>query len=310
MRDSITLSVYYGAELDLGELRRRRTVAVRPRRRTSSSTSSGRGRGVRSRSRSRTSPTAGLAHGGGADAAARGRARAGRCGVEDLLNTLAGLVLLAGHGARARRRDRRRPAHGWRSSSTASLDPLERAVTTSRIAVRLRGPDVRDRPRDRVRDRPGGRLEADGDVPCRGRAADRNRSRARADRRARPTVSRLDDRFSRREPADRGRCAEPIARGRRDGRGERQRRGRDRRRCLRAAGARSRRTLLSPLLSVVPGSSSPGRSHVRRASTRTIRTGSARSHAHAERRAAFAPAVRLSPQIEVARSGVDAQREI
>ena len=67
------------------------------------------------------------------------------------------------------------------------VQPLARgdAHRQCRQAIRVRGTNVRRRPRRRVRDRTGDRVEAPGDVPHRRGAAHRDGPRARPGRRAR-----------------------------------------------------------------------------------------------------------------------------
>ena len=273
MRDSITLTVHYDTPLDLsgsmviglsqsGQTPDVVEYLVRARR-------SGRLHGrdhERPRLRPRRLPPR-----------RRSRSSAGPelavAATKTYVNTLGALALLAGHiagrGAAI--------ADGIRGAAqllAESLPAFERGDALARAPVRLHRPHVRDRARHRVRDGAGDRAEAARDLPDRGRAADRDRPRARAGRRARSALPRLGDRLARRDAchgAGGGRCASTRW-ARRSSRAARPR-----------PRSRSARTgcpvpptepaLLSPLLSVVPGQLFAWRSPAPAASTRTRRTG-------------------------------------
>ena len=199
MRDSITLTVHYDTPLDLsgstviGLSQSGQTpdvveyVVARPAQRRVHGRDHERPR-LRPRGRGR------------GDDPARGRAGARRRRDEDLRQH-----------ARARSRCSRAtsPAAGpadRRTGSAAPRRPCSRLAARvrggdalARAPVRLHRPDVRDRARDRVRDGAGDRAEAARDLPGRGRAADRDRSRARPGRRARPALPRLGDRLAGRD---------------------------------------------------------------------------------------------------------------
>ena len=234
LRDSISLSVYYGAEIDLrgscivalsqsGEtpdvlayVERARargalTIAITNDPESALGEAAERccrsrpGRSARSRRRRRTRPRSRRSRSSPAHAAGRGPAD-------------------------RRRHPRRRGAARRRAAGARA------AAGRGRGRLRVRRPDVRDRPRPRVRDRARDLAEAARDVPRRGRAADGHRPRARPGRRARRPLPGLDDRLRRREPAcrARGRCAR--SRRRRDAGRERAGGPPDRRRRLLGAG--------------------------------------------------------------------------
>ena len=183
LRDSITLSVYYGAELDLGG-----SVVV-------ALSQSGRTPDVVDyveRARARGALTIALTNDPSAELAAAAEltlplaagAERAVAATKTYLNQLAGLVLLAGHvagrGAEV--------ADGLRAVADmidGILDPLARATAEVALPFAWVGTDVRHRPWHRVRNRQGGRPQADRDVPRGSRAADGNGSRARAGRSAR-----------------------------------------------------------------------------------------------------------------------------
>ena len=114
------------------------------------------------------------------------------------VNTLGALALLAGHIAG-------RGAEIEAGIRGAAADPVGLAARVrggdalARPPVRLHRPHVRDRARHRVRDGAGDRAEAARDLPDRGRAADRDRPRARSGRRARSALPGLGDRLGRRD---------------------------------------------------------------------------------------------------------------
>ena len=272
LRDSITLTVYYEADLDMSGSTVIAPLAVGAdaRRRSSTSTRARDARSLHGRGHER--PGLGARAGGRGGAPARRGAGARGRGDED--------VHEPGRRARAPRRARggrgpalrRRAPRGDRPARGA--DPGARAVgRAARAAVRVRRPDVRDRPRHRVRDGARDRAEAARDLPRRGRAADRDRARARSGRRARPALPGLGDRLARRDAAGRGRGRRRAIRAAGATlRRERDRRRRDRRRRLRRSRSRRRRCRCSRRSSRSSrASSSPGRSPARRASTPTCR---------------------------------------
>ena len=167
-------------------------------------------------------------------------------------NQVAALGLLAAHAAGAGPSVRRRAARGRRDDAAFSR-ALEARIAQRRQAVRVRGPDVRRRPRRRVRDCARDRAQAPRDVPHRRGAADRDRPRARPGRRARPALPRLGDRLRRRDAAGRGRGGRARARGGRDviASGSAAESIPERSTCSRVR--RTTSPLLAPLLSVVPG---------------------------------------------------------
>ena len=252
LRDSISLSVYYGAEIDLrgscvvalsqsGEtpdvarLRRARPRARRLHDRDHERSRVGaRARRPRPCCRSRPAPSSRSRR------RRPTRRRSPRSRSWPATPPGRGRVIADGIRAVAAQLDDALPA-------------LERRLAEVAVSLRLRRPDVRDRPRPRVRDRARDLAEAARDVPRRRRAADRHRSRSRPAGGARRPLPGLDDRLGRREPARRARGRRTgSCRGRDAGR-ERARRARDRRRRASPCRSRAAVTLLSPLLSVVPG---------------------------------------------------------
>ncbi len=221
LRDSISLSVYYGAEVDL---RGSTVVAL---------SQSGRTPDVldylqRARSRGAftiavtNDPGSALAAGlrGGAPPG-RGR-RAGGRRDEDLHES--------GRRARAARGPCGGARPGGRGRDPADGRPAPRAAPGSgappvgdRRLARVRRADVRDRARARVRNGARDLAQALGDVSRRGGAADRHRSHARPRRGARRTVPGLDDRLRRRGAARGARRGRARPRGGCDG--DRERRG-------------------------------------------------------------------------------------
>ena len=217
LRDSISLSVYYGAA---GRRRpARRVVALSQSGQTPDvleyverARAARRAHDRRSRtSRAPRSPTAAeavlpLAAGPELAVAA----------TKTYTNQVAALALLAGHAAGRGRELVRRRSGAPPTCSRSSCPSLERRV--SELAVSLafvgrmfvigRGTGVRDRARDLA--------EAARDVPRRRRAADRDRPRARAGRRDRRPLPGLDDRLGGREPARRAGGGGARPRGRRD----------------------------------------------------------------------------------------------
>ena len=163
------------------------------------------------------------------------------------------------------------PAPGGDDPSLGGADPHCRAP------LRLGRPDVRDRPRHRVRNGPRDRAEAARNVPSRGRASDRDCARARPRRGARPALPRLDDRLGRRDAARRGGSGSTRAGCRCHARREWQRGGSACRMPPTCYRCRSRRFRCSRRCSrSCRDSCLPGRSPRRGASTRTTRRASAR----------------------------------
>ena len=194
MRDSISLTVYYGAKLDLSRLDRDRALAVGPHARRARVRDAGAARRAPSRSRSRTTPSR------------SSRARPTRvlplaAGAE---HAVAATKTYLEH-ARGARAVRRRSSAGRGDEFADGLECGRRRARAAAAAaragggvdrrpVRLGRPHVRDRPRPRVRDRARDRAEAARDLPDRRRAADRDRPRARPGRRARPALPGLGGR--------------------------------------------------------------------------------------------------------------------
>ena len=207
LRDSISLSVYYGAELDLA---RSCVVALSQSGRTPDVVEYAQQgaragcvhRGADERPRARRSPTPArpcCPLGAGPEHAV--------AATKTYTTQVAALALLAGcaagEGARLAAGSGRRP-----SLITELLPELERRVSELAVTSRVRRPDVRDRPRPRVRDRARDLAQAARDVPRRGRAADGDRSRARSRRGPRRALPGLGDRLRRR------RASAPCARRR------------------------------------------------------------------------------------------------
>ena len=206
LRDSISLSVYYGAEVDL---RGSTVVAL---------SQSGRTPDVLDyveRARSRGAFTVavtndarlGARRGSRGGAAARRRRGARDRRHEDLHEPGRGARAARRLRGRAGRREVRRHPRTRRAARGAAAGARARASREIADAARLRRPHVRDRPRPGVRDRARDLAEAARDVPRRRRAADRDRPRARAGRCARRAVPRLGDRLRRRDPPRRARGA-------------------------------------------------------------------------------------------------------
>ena len=208
LRDSISLSVYYGAEVDL---RDSCVLALSQSGRTPDVVDyverAARPRRVHDRvTNDADSPLAEAADAVLPLLAGEEHAIAA---TKTYTAQVATVALLAAHAAG------QGPAYVDGLRVTADL--LESAPARARAgarrgrdAARLRRPDARGRPRPRVRDRARDLAEAARDVPRRRRAADGHRPRARAGRRARLAVPRLGDRrrttracrrWSRRSPA-------------------------------------------------------------------------------------------------------------
>ena len=216
LRDSISLSVYYGAEIDLSGSC---IVAL---------SQSGETPDVLAyveRARARGALTIAITndpHSALGEAAelvlplAAGEERS-IAATKTYTAQVAALALLAAHaagqGQADRRGDPRRRGPARRGPAGAGA-----AVGGDRARARVRRAHVRDRPRPRVRNRPRDLAEAARDVPGRRRAADGDGSHPRPARCARRDVSRLDDRLGRREPARRPRGRRPRPRRRSDAR--------------------------------------------------------------------------------------------
>ena len=251
MRDSITLTAYYDARLDM---RGSTVIALSQSGRTPDVVD------YLARARSAGAFTVALTNDVGSDLAgaaevvlplAAGPERSVAAS-KTYLNQIAALGLFAACAATEGRRfaEDIRATADLLEEMLPALEEQARAVALSFASV---GPDVRRRARDRVRDRPRDRAEAARDLPRRRRAADRDRARARPRRRARPAFPGLDDRLGRPDAPRRRRGRRASARGGCDPRRKRGRRRFARRRRIRAAGPRPPQPLLSPLLSVVPG---------------------------------------------------------
>ena len=256
-----------------------RSPAARP---MSSSTWPEHGPQARSRSPSRTTPLSELGDAAEVAIPLAAEPELAVAATKTYVNTLAVLALLAGHLAGGATRSR--PASARASEQLEAVLPaLERAAAGMALPFCLHGPDVRDRARRRVRDRPRDRAEAPRDVPDRRRAAHRDRPRAWPRRRARPALPRLGDRLARRDArAGAGGCSARPGHGR-DARRERDGGVGARRRGVRAAGPIAGARRFSPPFSPSsPGSCSPGRSRARAASIRTRRTASPRSRWRAD----------------------------
>ena len=135
LRDSISLSVYYGAPARPARLVRARALAVRARRRTCSSTSSARGRAAPSRSRSRTSRTPRSRTAAEALLPLAAGPERAIAATKTYTNQIAALALLAGHAAGRGAERRRRASRAPQTCSRSSSRSLERRV--SELAVSL-----------------------------------------------------------------------------------------------------------------------------------------------------------------------------
>ena len=285
MRDSIALSVYFDAEPRDVELDGRRRSRSRDARRTSSSTSGSARRGG--------AFTVALTNDVDSVLAREAEAVLPLAAGEERAVAATKTYIEPGRRARTRSRDiaadrrARRGRHPLASpASSRARCPRSRQQTrelaapfafVGRMLVIGRGPGVRDRTRDRA--------EAARDVQDRGVAADRDRPRARAGRRARPAVPGLGDRLARRDAAGGAGGRRARARVRRDDRRQRRRGRRDRGRGLRPAGARARSCRSSRRSSrSCRGSSSRRRSRGRRGTTPTARPGCRRSRSRASAR--------------------------
>ena len=204
LRDSISLSVYYGAELDLA---RSCVVAL---------SQSGRTPDVVEYAQKARAPGAlTVALTNDADSALAeacelvlplgAGAEHAVAATKTYTTQVAALALLAGSAAG----EGARLAAGIRATAeliSELLPDLERARLGGRDGARVRRPHVRDRARARVRDRARDLAQAARDLPRGGRAAHRHRPRARARGRARRALPRLGDRLRRR------RASPPCAR--------------------------------------------------------------------------------------------------
>ena len=240
LRDSISLSVYYGAELDL-----QRSVVI-------GLSQSGRTPDVVAyvaRARERGAFTVAVTNELGSELALAADATLPlAAGSENAVaasktytNQIAALLLLAG-AVSGRGAEIAAGIEQTASLMEDALPGIEHAVDAVATAFAYVGRMYVIGRGHRVRHRAGGRAEADRDVPGRRRASDLDRSRARADRRTRSAVPRLDDRLARRDPACCDRRGQARPGDRRDARRERERCFRDRGRGLHAPGSRSRRS--------------------------------------------------------------------
>ena len=222
LRDSISLSVYYGAEVDV------RTSTVL------GLSQSGQTPDVLDyveRARARGAFTVALTNDPASELAVAAEAvlplEAGPeraiAATKTYLNTVAALALLAGYAAG------RGPevADGIRRTAALLeelLPALERRTSELAVSLAFVGPDVRNRPRPGVRNRARDLAQAARDVPGGSRAADRDRPPARSGSCHRLALPGLDDRLGGRGAARRAGGGGSGARGRRDADRERGRR--------------------------------------------------------------------------------------
>ena len=195
LRDSITLTVHYGTRARPVAARRSSACRSRDRRPTWSSTSARARAAARFTVAVTNDPDSELAAAAEAALPLAAGPEHAVAATKTYLNQLAALALLAGASPAAGPA----VADGIRGPPTCSRTrspTLEAATRGARAPVRVRRPDVRDRPRHRVRDRARDRAEAARDLPHRRRAADRDRPRARPGRRARPALPGLGDRLA------------------------------------------------------------------------------------------------------------------
>ena len=171
LRDSISLSVYYGAKIDL-----ERSIVV-------ALSQSGRTPDVVAyveRAKERGALTIGvtnetdseLARRSRSDASAGRWARARSRRLEDVREPARGAPAAGGRGRGPNERDRRPDRPGSRVHGRGA-PRLRGRRRLRRRRVRIRWPHVRDRPRNRVRHGARDRAQADRDLPRRRRAADR-----------------------------------------------------------------------------------------------------------------------------------------
>ena len=215
LRDSISLTVYYGAELDMSGCTAR-ALPSPDALRTSSSTRVRQSGGARTRWPSRTTRPL-SSHARPTQSSSSERATSRRSPPRRRTRTRSRRSACS---PRTRRSRRGRSRTGSVSSPRrdAAAHPLRRAADRERgDPVRVCGPDVRRRARSGVRDRTRDRAEAPRDVPHRSGAADGDGSRARPRCRARLAVPGLGDRLRRRRrsrPSSR-RSSAPAKRARR-----------------------------------------------------------------------------------------------